>query len=683
MNRAVRLVVRILAAWLVLAAPGLANTVARVSSPGDVLAVTIEINNEGRPGYTVARLGKPVIAESRLGFLLTDAPKLERNFALATTSTRSVDETWEQPWGEWRYIRNHYNELRVRFTEKTPPGRSLDVVFRVYDDGLGFRYEFPDQPQLRQVDIAEELTEFAVVEPATAWWIPAGEWNRLEQLHNRTPLVELSLADTPLTIRTASGLHIAFHEAALVDYSGTWLRRVTGQRLKTELAPSAEGAKVRHTAPFVTPWRTLQIADSAPGLYMSHLILNLNEPNKLGDVSWVKPMKYVGIWWGMHLGSWSWSSGPTHGATTAHAKQYIDFAAKNGFGGVLIEGWNIGWDADWFANGDSFSFTQPYPDFDLPAVAAYAKKKGVRLIGHHETSGNLAHYEAELGAAFDLDEKLGISSVKTGYVADAAGLKALGDDGKIYYEWHDGQVSARHHLKVITEAAKRHIAIDSHEPIKDTGLRRTYPNWMAREGARGMEYNAWGDPVNPPRHEPNLVFTVMLAGPFDFTPGVLSLVGRDGRAIQSTEAKQLANYVVLYSPLEMAADLPENYAKFPKPFQFIKDVPCDWSDTRVLNGEVGEYATIVRKDSKSDDWYLGSVTDENARNLQVTLDFLDADRPYRAEIYRDADDADFRTNRFAIAIESRAVKRGDTLVLKLAPGGGEAVRFVADREQRR
>ena len=677
MNRAVRLVVRILAAWLALAAPGLADTVARVSSPGDVLAVTIEINNEGRPGYTVARLGKPVIAESRLGFLLTDAPKLERNLALTTTSTRSVDETWEQPWGEWHYIRNHYNELRVRFTEKTPPRRSLDVVFRVYDDGLGFRYEFPDQPQLRQVNIAEELTEFAVVEPATAWWISAGEWNRLEQLHNRTPLAELSLADTPMTIRTASGLHIAFHEAALVDYSGTWLRRVTGQRLKTELAPSSEGPKVRRTAPFVTPWRTLQIADSAPGLYMSHLILNLNEPNKLGDVSWVKPMKYVGLWWGMHLGSWSWSSGPTHGATTAHAKQYIDFAAKNGFGGVLIEGWNIGWDADWFANGDSFSFTQPYPDFDLPAVAAYAKKKGVRLIGHHETSGNLAHYEAQLGAAFDLDQKLGISSVKTGYVADAAGLKALGDDGKIYYEWHDGQVSARHHLKVITEAAKRHIAIDSHEPIKDTGLRRTYPNWVAREGARGMEYNAWGDPVNPPRHEPSLVFTVMLAGPFDFTPGVLSLVGRDGRAIQSTEAKQLANYVILYSPLEMAADLPENYAKFPKPFQFIKDVPCDWSDTRVLNGEVGDYATLVRKDRNSDDWYLGSVTDENARTLEITLDFLDAGRSYGAEIYRDADDADYRTNRFAIAIESRAVKRGDTLLLKLAPGGGEAIRFVA------
>ena len=666
-----------LAVALAIGGPAAGATVAQVASPANVLTVTVELNGEGRAGYTVSRNGKPVIAESRLGFLLTDAPKLERNFALTSSATRSVDETWEQPWGERRYVRNHFNELRVRLTEKVAPARSLDVVFRVYDDGIGFRYEFPDQAALHDVNIGEELTEFDVVEPATAWWITAGEWNRLEQLHNRTPLTELSLADTPMTIRTASGLHIAFHEAALVDYSAMWLRRVTGQRLKAELCPSSEGPKVRRVAPFVTPWRTLQIADSAPGLYMSNLILNLNEPNKLGDVSWVKPMKYVGIWWGMHLGTWSWSSGATHGATTEHAKQYIDFAAKNGFGGVLIEGWNVGWDGDWFANGETFSFTKPYPDFDLPAVAAYAKKKGVTLIGHHETSANIAHYESELEAALDLDAKLGIRGVKTGYVADAGGLKALGADGKTYYEWHEGQVSARHHLKVVTEAAKRHITIDAHEPIKDTGLRRTYPNWVAREGARGMEYNAWGNPPNPPEHEANLVFTVMLAGPFDFTPGVLSLVGRDGRPIQSTEAKQLANYVILYSPVQMAADLPENYAKFPKPFQFIKDVPTDWTDTRVLNGEVGDYATIARKDRRSDDWYLGSVTDENARALEVSLDFLDPSRRYVAQIYRDADDADYRTNRFAIAIESRAVKHGDRLTLRLAPGGGEAIRFAA------
>jgi alpha-glucosidase len=490
-------------------------------------------------------------------------------------------------------------------------------------------------------------------------------------------LAELSQAHTPVTIKTTSGLHIAFHEAALVDYSSMWLRRSTGQILKAKLSPASQGAAVRRTAPFSTPWRTMQIADSAAGLYMSDLILNLNEPNQLGDVSWFKPYKYVGIWWGMHLDTMSWASGPKHGATTENARRYIDFAAANGFRGVLIEGWNLGWDGNWFANGADFSFTQPYPDFDLVAATDYARSKGVHLIGHHETSANIAHYEAHMGAAVDLYQRLGVDSVKTGYVADAGGVQALGEDGKIHFEWHDGQVMSRHHLKVVTEAAKRHIAIDAHEPIKDTGLRRTYPNWVAREGARGMEYNAWGSPPNPPEHEANLIFTRMLSGPMDFTPGVLSLAGRGGRQIQSTIAKQLALYVVIYSPIQMAADLPENYANYPGPFQFIKDVPTDWSDTQVLHGEVGDYATIARKDRNSDDWYLGSVTDENARRLSVSLSFLDSGRPYRAEIYRDGKGASWNKNAHSILIESRTVRRGDQLVLNLAPGGGQAIRFVA------
>lgn len=652
-----------------------ADTVATVSSPGNVLSVAVTLNGEGRAGYAVSRAGKPVVNESRLGFILADAPKLERNFTASGSSTRSVDETWEQPWGERRYMRNRFNELKVSLVEKTPLARKLDVVFRVYDDGLGFRYEFPAQQQLREVNLVEELTEFAVAEPGTAWWIPGGEWNRYEYLYNRTPLNEVSQAHTPLTIKTGSGLHIAVHEAALVDYAAMWLRRVEGTRLKAVLSPSSQGARVKRTAPFNTPWRTLQIADTAAGLYMSDLILNLNEPNKLGDVSWVKPGKYVGIWWSMHLDTETWSSGPRHGATTANARRYIDFAAANGFRGVLIEGWNEGWDGDWFANGETFSFTKPYPDFDLAAVAAYARERGVRLIGHHETSANVAHYEKQLAAALDLYASLGIDAVKTGYVADAGGVKALGADGKIHFEWHDGQVMSRHHLKVVTEAARRHIAVNPHEPIKDTGLRRTYPNWVAREGARGMEYNAWGNPVNPPEHEANLVFTRMLAGPMDFTPGVLSLKGRGGRAIQSTIAKQLALYVVIYSPLQMAADLPENYEKFRDAFQFIRDVPTDWSDTRVLNGEVGDYATIARKDRNSEDWYLGSVSDENGRTLEVRLDFLESGRRYLAQIYRDGDSADWQGNPHAIAIETREVARSDTLILKLAAGGGQAVRL--------
>jgi alpha-glucosidase len=342
-----------------------------------------------------------------------------------------------------------------------------------------------------------------------------------------------------------------------------------------------------------------------------------------------------------------------------------------------VEGWNVGWDGDWFANGEEFSFTKPYPDFDLVALAAYAKRKGVRLIGHHETSANIANYEKQLPAALDLYAKLGVDAVKTGYVADAGGVKALGADGRIHYEWHDGQVQSRHHLLVVQEAAKRHIAINAHEPIKDTGLRRTYPNWVAREGARGMEYNAWGDPPNPPEHEANLVFTRMLSGPMDFTPGVLSLQGAGGKRIQSTVAKQLALYVVLYSPIQMAADLPENYAKYPRAFQFIKDVPVDWSETRVLNGEVGDYVTMARKDRAGDDWYLGAITDEQARSLRVSLGFLDDGRRYTATIYRDGAGAAFDGDRHALRIETRPVSRLDTIELALARGGGFAMRIAA------
>ncbi|HEY8266908.1 MAG TPA: glycoside hydrolase family 97 protein [Steroidobacteraceae bacterium] len=659
-----------------------AETIATVASPDGVLSVSVTIDGDGRAGYAIARGGQPVIAESRLGFILANAPKLERNFRLEECATRSHDETWEQPWGERRFVRDHYNELRMRLVEKTPLARRLDLVFRAHDDGIGFRYEFPEQPQLTDVGITEELTEFAVAEPATAWWIPAGDWNRYEYLYQKTPLTEVGQAHTPITIRTASGLHLAIHEAALVDYSSMWLRRSgAGQRLKASLSPSAAGPRVQRRAPFATPWRTIQIAPDAAGLYMSDLVLNLNEPNALGDVSWFKPYKYVGIWWSLHLDTQSWGTGPRHGATTANAKRYIDFADANGFRGVLIEGWNRGWDGNWFADGSDFSFTEATPDFDLEAVAAYAKSHGVHLIGHHETAGNVARYEEQLSAALDLYQRLGIDSVKTGYVADAGGIRAREADGTIRYEWHDGQFMSRHHLKVVTEAAKRHIAVDPHEPIKDTGLRRTYPNWVAREGARGMEYNAWGNPPNPPEHEANLVFTRMLAGPMDFTPGVLSLTGRGGQKIQSTIAKQLALYVVIYSPIQMVADLPENYAKYPGPFQFIKDVPSDWADTRVLGGEVGDFATIARRDRNSEDWYLGAVTDENARALQIPLDFLDAGKSYTAEIYRDGDDADWNSNPHSIVIEKRPVKGTDSLGLRLAPGGGLAIRFVATRTE--
>lgn len=652
-----------------------AETVASIASPDNILVVELDLH-EGRLAYKVTRLGEPVIAASRMGFSLRGAEKLERNLALTSSSTRSADDTWEQPWGERRFVPNHYNELRARFTETLKGKRAIDVVFRVYDDGLGFRYEFPDQPQLGEVIIDDELTEFDIAAPAIAWWIPAGEWNRYEYLYSKTPLREVTQAHTPITLKTDDGLYIALHEAALVDYAGMWLRRVEGQRLRAQLAPASEGWKVRRDAPFHTPWRTLQIADSAGGLVESNLILNLNEPNALGDVSWFKPSKYVGVWWSLHLDQESWATGRKHGATNANTRRYIDFAAEHGFRGVLVEGWNPGWDGDWFGNGWNFDFTRATDDFDIGALSAYAATKGVHLIGHHETGCAVSHYDRQLRDALDLYARLGIDAVKTGYVCDAGQIERQDEaGGPVLREWHDGQWMSRHHLDVVQEAAKRRIAINPHEPIKDTGLRRTYPNWVSREGARGMEYGAWGNPTNPPEHEANLVFTRMLSGPMDYTPGILSLQGR-GQPIQTTLAKQLALYVVLYSPIQMVADLPENYRRHMDAFQFIKDVPVDWADTRVINGEIGDFVTVVRKDRNGDGWYLGSVTDEHGRLLSVPLSFLDPGRRYVAQFYRDGEDAHWRNRPFDFVRETREVTSADTLPLRLAAGGGQAIRFV-------
>lgn len=673
--------------WIALAALGLAaplaaqqDNAAHVTSPDGHIAVTLTTDGEGRIRYAVDRDGRAVIAPSSMGFLLTDAMPMTRDFKLIDQQSREVDESWDQPWGERTHIRNHYRELKARFQETTALARVLIVTFRVYDDGLGFRYEFADQPNLKTVNIADEMTEFTVAQPGTAWWIPGGDWNRYEYLYNTTPIDAVATAHTPITMKLADGTHLSFHEAALVDYAGMWFRRIDGQRFRSTLSPSSRGPRVTRQAPFNTPWRMIQIAADAPGLANSSLELNLNEPNKLGDVSWVKPFKYVGIWWAMHLNQKTWELGPNHGATTAETRRYIDFAAKHGFRGVLVEGWNVGWNSHWFGDGSAFDYSKPYPDYDLKALAAYAAKKHVRLIAHNETGGGIADYEKQMDAAYALYQSLGIDSIKTGYVADAGGLQDRDPDGTLRMEWHDGQRSAQHHLKVVIDAASHHIAVDAHEPIKDTGLRRTYPNWVSREAARGMEYNAWGNPGNPPEHVPMLVFTRLLSGPMDYTPGVLSLTGRDGRSIASTLARQLALYVVIYSPIQMIADLPENLDKYPREMKFLEQVPTDWSQSIVLNGEVGQYTSIARKDRASNDWYLGAVTDSKARTVPVTLDFLDAGRSYTATIYRDGADADFaKDSRHSIVIETRVVKKGDTLAIPLAPGGGYAVRMAAGK----
>ena len=660
----------------------------RLQSPGGDIVVSVSAPR-GRLTYSVNYRGDDVVRPSRLGLLFQHRHGLDENMILLDeTATRSADTTWEQPWGENRFVRDRYNEMLVTARHQVS-GAVIRIRFRAFDDGIGFRYEMPEQPGIESLNIVRELTQFAVPPDALAWWIPADRTNRYEWLYRRSGLEEIDRVHTPVTLRLESGTHLSIHEAALVDYSGmTLLQEYTGG-FRAALRPWSDGVLVKTAVPFVSPWRTIQIAPDAVGLINSNLILNLNEPNKLGDVSWVEPGKYVGIWWAMHINERTWGRDGVHGATTEETMRYMDFAAENGFVGVLVEGWNVGWDGDWQAAGDLFSFTESYPDFDIEAVTRYGHERGVELIGHHETSGNVTNYEEQLDAAFDLYESLGITRVKTGYVAGTAWLKWVDENGVPHYEYHDGQLAVRHHLKVIEEAAKQRISINPHEPVKDTGLRRTYPNWVTREGARGQEYNAWGQPPNPPEHTAILPFTRMLSGPMDFTPGIFDLMpnerppvredmlrGSPESRVETTLAKQLALYVIIHSPLQMAADLPENYETRPDAFQFIRDVPADWGEAVALAGEVGDFVVIARRERGSDDWYVGAITDEQPRQIDVELSFLDEDGRYDAEIYVDGADADWESNPYSLAIEARSVTAADRLALQLAPGGGAAVRLA-------
>ncbi|WP_298288250.1 glycoside hydrolase family 97 protein [Novosphingobium sp.] len=648
------------------------------TSPDGSLVLTVTTDSSKRPTWSLTRKGKLLIGASKLGFTLTDGLNMVRGFRIVGSETASADTTWEQPWGERRFVKDKHNDVLVRFEQNADyAGRRMNVRFRLFDNGVGFRYELPEQPGLKTMKIADEWTEFDVAQGGTAFWVAGLEWNREEQIYQRTPIEAVATAQTPITMRLDDGTHLAVHEAALVDYSAMNFKRAEGRLFRSTLSPSSQGPRVVRDLPFNTPWRTIRIADSAAGLVENDLELNLNEPNKLGDVSWFKPMKYVGIWWGMIRGDWSWAEGANHGATTARTKQYIDFAAKHGFGGVLVEGWDKGWNGDWFGHGQDFSFTEAVHDFDLKAVTAYAAKKNVQLIGHNETGGHIANYEAQLEDAMKLYQSFGMNAVKTGYVADAGGIIApAGKPGETRMEFHDGQRQVQHHLKVVETAAKYKVAINAHEPVKDTGLRRTYPNWIAREGARGMEYNAWGEFANGPDHEPTLVYTRMLSGPMDYTPGILSLEGAGHVPLASTLAKQLGLYLAIYSPIQMAADFVESLAAHPKELAFIKMVPADWAESHLIAGEVGDYAIFARKDRNSDDWYVGGVNDATARDLVLTLGFLDPGKTYTASVWKDGEGATYRTEaRHRIAYETRDVKKGDTFPLWLAPGGGAAIRL--------
>ena len=662
-----------------LPAAAAAQTPFIVSSPDGRTDVAVQLR-DGRLTYAVTRDDRNLLVPSTLGLELRGAPVLRDSLRIERTARNSVDTTWTQPWGEVARVRDHHNELRVSVVEAAAPGRRFDVVFRVFDDGLGFRYELPAGHGLSDIVIQEELTEFAFAEDMKAWWIPSNRerLDRSEMLYSSSPLSLLDSVQTPLTMESRDGrTFVVIHEADVANYPRMFLgseRGMESRTLRAALAPLGDGSKAVLRSPAMTPWRTIQIADRAGDLAPSVLGLNLNPPSVIAETDWIQPMKYVGIWWGMHINTMTWSSGEMHGATTANAKRYIDFAADNGFGGVLVEGWNVGWDGDWIANSRLFSFTESYPDYDLEEVARYAQSRGVQLIVHNETSGGIANYEEQLDEAFALYESLDLHAIKSGYVIDTIA------GGHSHYS----QAMVRHHRKVLEAAAAHEIMMNVHEPVHDTGERRTYPNMMTREGARGMEYNAWGgEGGNPPEHETILFFTRLIAGPMDYTPGIFDIHiassptgprAPEQSRVRTTLAKQLALYVVLYSPFQMAADLIENYEGQPA-FQFIRDVAVDWEQTRVLEGKIGDYVVVARQERGGDEWFIGAITDEEARSFDVTLDFLPAGREYMAEVYADGAGAHWLSNPLPVAIRRETVNAGSVLKLELAPGGGQAIRL--------
>jgi len=649
----------------------------RVTSPDGRNVVLVD-THDGKLYYAVQRDRRPLLSPSLLGFQFRGQPPLRDSLRIVDSSRSTFDTTWTQPWGEVSKVRDRHNELKVSVEETTNPNRKFTLAVRAFNDGVAFRYEFPEQPGLRDFEMMDELTEFAMADNARAWWIASNRprLDRSEQLWSQGPVSTLDSVQTPLTMETRDGkTFVVIHEANLVDYARMNIRgpRMESRTLRADLAPYADGVKVRGKTPFVTPWRTIQIADKATQLSPSVIGLNLNPPSVIANTDWIKPMKYVGIWWGMHINTMTWNSGPKHGATTENTKRYIDFAAKNGFGGVLVEGWNVGWDGDWIQNRNAFSFTQAYPDYDIAGLARYAESKGVHLIVHNETSGGIQNYERQIDSAFSMYEHLGLDAIKSGYVTD------LTSEGHSHW----GQFMVNHYRHVIEKAAEHHIMLDVHEPIHDTGERRTYPNMMSREGARGQEYNAWGgEGGNPPEHETILFFTRLLDGPMDFTPGIFDILrtktgpartNEDAR-VRTTIAKQLALYVVIYSPLQMAADLPENYEGQPA-LQFIKDVAVDWDTSRVIDGKIGDYVIVARKQKNSPQWFLGAITDEETRTFTVPLTFLDRGKSYIADIYADGPGANWLTNPTPVTISHRTVTRNSTLRIVLAPGGGQAIRI--------
>ena len=659
------------------------------------------LDEVGKPAYSVSYGTKLAIKKSYLGFALADDSAFYKGFKLLSTDRKQADENWTPVWGEVSSIRNHYEQVTVHLQQLMGQQRLLNIVFRVFEDGVGFRYEFPEQENLNYFIVTKEYTEFALPTDAKAFWIP-GDYDSNEYAYSTTKVSQIDnqkivnssgdiavrvvpdrySVQTPLMLKSDNGLYINIHEAALLNYSSMQLHVDRSKfKLTSSLVPDAVGNMAYLHAPCHTPWRTIIVSDKATDILSSKMILNLNDPSKVENTSWVKPMKFVGVWWEMQIGKSTWSYAKSmnnvdaqgnlipsgqHGANTANVKRYIDFATKNNIQGVLVEGWNTGWE-DWFGNWKEnvFDFVTPYPDFDVPELTRYAKSKGVSMIMHNETSGSATNYERQLDTAYRFMNKYGYPAVKTGYV------------GKIIPrgEHHDGQWMVNHYVRVAQKAADHQVMLDAHEPVRPTGLQRTYPNWMASEAGRGNEYNAFSE-GNLPEHETILPFTRLMGGPMDYTPGIFKLKGYStvpSRQVHTTLAKQLALYVTMYSPLQMVADLPENYDAHPDAFQFIKDVAVDWDDTRILEAEPGDYVTIARKAKGKNNWYVGGITDEQPRTATINFNFLPKNQTFNLTIYEDGKDSSFNINPESYNIRKMKITSKTIIKEKIAPGGGFAL----------
>jgi len=674
----------------------------KINSPDNDIQLAVNLSASGEVSYTVNYKNKPAILPSSLSMKLKEPDANLKRFTLVKIDSSLYDQTWQTIWGEYSSIRDNHKELRLHLQQKDSPKILLNIVFRVFNKGVGFRYEFPQQQNFTHFILDEENSQFHLTGDHKVFWIP-GDYDTNEFKYNTSKLSEVDASSgkfvqeihaktffdknavqTPLMVKTNDGLYINLHEAALVNYPA--MNLVIDKStftLNSHLVPDAVGNKAYLIAPVNTPWRTIIVSDKATDIIAANrIILNLNAPCKVENTSFIKPQKFVGVWWEMHVGksSWDYSGGQVgsqqatkvpHGANTANVKKYIDFAAKNGIDAVLVEGWNTGWE-DWFGKWkeDVFDFVTPYPDYDVDELSRYAASKNVKIIMHHETSASVTNYERWMDTAYRFMKKYGMNSVKSGYV------------GRIIPrgEHHDGQWMIKHYERVAQKTASYGIMVDMHESVRLTGLHRTYPNWIASEAARGNEFNAWSE-GNPPEHETILPFTRLMGGPMDYTPGIFQIKmshynPEKKEQVHTTLAKQLALYVTMYSPLQMAADLPENYEQHMDAFQFIKDVAVDWDDTKVLQAEPGDYLMIARKAKNSSNWFLGVITDEAARKVTQPLSFLDANKKYIAKIYRDAADADWQKNPMAYAIDSFIVDSKTTLKLNLAPGGGTAISFM-------